>query len=744
MPQILRQFGLSHAVVWRGVPAAVDKDAFWWTAPDGSTVRAEYLPQGYGNGAYLPDDAKQLVERVRQFEEDHADRLLGPILWMNGTDHQVPRPWLGRVVAEANDVQDDYHLEVCSLADYLAAAPTGGLAEWSGELRSGAHANLLMGVASNRVDVKQAAAAAERGLERLAEPLCALALDPAEWPEALLAEAWLAVIRNSAHDSVCACSIDTVCDAVLHRYHEAIDIAAGLTDRAVARLAANSSTAGTMVLNPSPRARSGVVELRLPGEGDEAGLQLLSQRPTELRMATTRGEAVQIVDGALEHQSGFFHADVTVDDDSKLVITLDRDTDRGERIAAGPVVKQIRTLAGDAPDGLAEVLIRRPPVRRMLARIDDLAGYGWRGWTPAVPDIEAVRATDTAMTNGLVTVEIDPSDATFAVDDLRGFGQLVDDGDSGDTYNYNPPGHDVVVDRPDSVEVSVLEHGPLRARMAIDARYTWPERIIDDARFGEQQVAIRTEVELQAGERLVRVTTTVDNNCRDHRLRVWFPLPDPAATSSAECAFGPVQRGVEAEGGPSEHGLPTFPSRRFVQAGGLTVVHDGLLEYELVDVVDGQARSVALTLLRATGMLSQGPMAYRPLPAGPLTPMEGPQVRGVHTFRYAVQSGPADPYRLVDDAFLPLITAPMSGRGSGLDHGRLLELAGAEVSAIAREGDALTVRVFNPSADPVTVDLGDRSGWRVDLRGRAQSAFEGGFELGPFEIATVRLAEPAR
>jgi hypothetical protein len=66
------------------------------------------------------------------------------------------------------------------------------------------------------------------------------------------------------------------------------------------------------------------------------------------------------------------------------------------------------------------------------------------------------------------------------------------------------------------------------------------------------------------------------------------------------------------------------------------------------------------------------------------------------------------------------------------------------VSAIAREGDALTVRVFNPSADPVTVDLGDRSGWRVDLRGRAQSAFEGGFELGPFEIATVRLAEPTR
>ena len=55
MPQLLRLAGLEQAVVWRGVPAAVNRTAFWWEAPDGSTVRAEYLPVGYANGAYLPD-----------------------------------------------------------------------------------------------------------------------------------------------------------------------------------------------------------------------------------------------------------------------------------------------------------------------------------------------------------------------------------------------------------------------------------------------------------------------------------------------------------------------------------------------------------------------------------------------------------------------------------------------------------------------------------------------------------------
>src|SRR5580704_15770991 len=51
MPQLLRLAGFEHAVVWRGVPAAVDRSAFWWQAPDGSTVRAEYLLGGYGAGS---------------------------------------------------------------------------------------------------------------------------------------------------------------------------------------------------------------------------------------------------------------------------------------------------------------------------------------------------------------------------------------------------------------------------------------------------------------------------------------------------------------------------------------------------------------------------------------------------------------------------------------------------------------------------------------------------------------------
>ena len=53
-----------------------------------------------------------------------------------------------------------------------------------------------------------------------------------------------------------------------------------------------------------------------------------------------------------------------------------------------------------------------------------------------------------------------------------------------------------------------------------------------------------------------------------------------------------------------EFGLPTAPSRRFVSAGGLTVVHDGVCEYELIDIHSGPegatAGTLALTVLRAS------------------------------------------------------------------------------------------------------------------------------------------------
>ncbi|HSL57529.1 MAG TPA: hypothetical protein VK866_06790 [Acidimicrobiales bacterium] len=763
MPQLLRQAGFDHTVVWRGVPAAVDRSAFWWEAPDGSTVRAEYLPRGYGNGAALPDDAKELVGLVHEFAARYAD-LLGddPILWMNGTDHQRPAPHLGRVLAEANALQDDLELAVVPLAEHVRSGPTEGLPTWRGELRSGARANLLMGVASNRVDVKIAAARAERELERRAEPLGVMAgvggpgwltapttgapgSTPPDPSAALLAEAWLQVVRNAAHDSVCACSHDEVVAAVLHRSAEAFRTAEAVAARELRVLGASVAHRGALVVNPSARARGGIVELELPGTGGGAGLQVLTEDPGhDLVRRVPRADAPTVVEREIEVRFPVTSVEIAAADDGTLDVTITSGSPT--RVWTGGAARRhLEALAAADPDGEVRVWARREPSRSVLAHVGEVPGFGWTPWEPGPLTVDPVVVGDDqrSLSNGRVTVRVDPDDATFAIGGLTGLGRLVDGGDAGDTYNWCPADADVVVDRPDEVAVTVVERGPLRARLEVTAHYRWPERVVADARVGERPVEVRTTLEVRAGDELVRVTTRFDNQSRDHRLRAWFPLPALATRSRAECAFAVVERGLTAEGGPSETGVPTFPSRRFVAAGGLTVVHEGLLEYELVDVVDGAARALALTLVRSTGMISRPPMPTRPLPAGPHLPVEGAQLLGNRELRYALHVAdpdrPApDPYALVDEAFLPLLVTRSGGDGPRPATGTALEVDGAEVSALRRVGDRVELRVFNPSSEaPTVVRLPGRTGWRVDLRGRPVAPFEGEVALGPAEIATL-------
>jgi alpha-mannosidase len=292
--------------------------------------------------------------------------------------------------------------------------------------------------------------------------------------------------------------------------------------------------------------------------------------------------------------------------------------------------------------------------------------------------------------------------------------------------------------------------------MRIDATYRWPSHAIGDFRACSARnddmvaVTVHTTLELRTGERFLRVTHELDNRARDHRLRAHFPLPVRVTGSDAECAFAVVHRGLTAEGGPQEHGLPTFPSRRFVDASdgtvGLALVHDGLLEYEVVD--DG--RELALTLLRAVGYLSRSEPSLRPSPAGPTVAVKGAQLPGEQRAEYAVllHAGDwraADCYGAADAFLVPFERARATGGDAPTRaaRGTALRVAGAEVSAVLRTDHGLVVRVFRTEPIPGSVSVEHEGeparGWTVDLRGNRLAPFSGSVELGPWEIATLQL-----
>ena len=271
--------------------------------------------------------------------------------------------------------------------------------------------------------------------------------------------------------------------------------------------------------------------------------------------------------------------------------------------------------------------------------------------------VEGIEAGDAAtldggvLENGLLRVEVG-NDGTLRIGELEGVGRIVRGFDVGDSYNYAPPADDVLVDRPDSVRVEWLERGPVRASLVVRRTYAWPP---------DHVVEVETHVELRAGEPFVRIRVAFDNPADDQRVRVHVPLPQHATHSYAEGQYAVVERGLVAEGGHGELPLPTFPASSFVSAGGVALLLEHVSEYELLE-----GRELALTVLRSTGWISRNTNPYREEPAGPELAIPAAQMRGRHSFSFAiyphegVRPGP-DVLEQAERYRLPFLTAEGAG-----------------------------------------------------------------------------------
>ena len=404
-------------------------------------------------------------------------------------------------------------------------------------------------------------------------------------------------------------------------------------------------------------------------------------------------------------------------------------------------------------------------MQEIVFAADTVPGFGWRSYRieegegPAT----ALRAEGRSLANEHVQVDVDPDNGTLAiaVDGVRvaGANRYVDGGDGGDTYNYSPPTEDRVVDRPTSVQVEVLEPGPVRARLLVRATYEWPACAIGDERSCSARstdtvtTEVRTTLELRTGERFLRVRVDFDNHARDHRLRAHFPLPAPVDGSDAECAFAVVRRGLTAEGGPHEYGLPTF-------------VSPAIRRRERRQPADSRSCTTASSSTRwsTTGASSRSRSCARRA-TSPARRWCCARTRRARSTRCAVRSSRSPSHSstqscctvatgraaalhdVADEVLVPL--GRVRGGGWTGAHrpatGSRLTVEGARVSAVTRAaaGDPLTVRVFNPSPDAsvvrVACDDDPARGDVVDLLGEVVAPFEGEVALRPWEIVTLRV-----
>ncbi|MFS8202748.1 alpha-mannosidase [Streptomyces sp. CWNU-52B] len=349
-----------------------------------------------------------------------------------------------------------------------------------------------------------------------------------------------------------------------------------------------------------------------------------------------------------------------------------------------------------------------------------------------------VTVTGRVLDNGLVRVEVAEDGTLSSVRDLRAGGREVLAGQGNllrlhtdlpnywDAWDVDKHYKNRYTDLLDTESVTVAEDDPLLGAIRVERS------------FGNGSRVTQT-ITLRAGSPRIDFETDIDWHEAEKFLKAGFPVDIRAAHSSAEIAFGHIQRPT--------HTNTTWESARFEVSGhrwvhlgepgyGVAVINDSTYGHDVSRTVredGGTTTTVRLSLVRA-----------------PRVPDPGAD-QGRHRFTYALLPGATIgdavaegyalnlPLRLADSAGTPEPVVSVDGEGVTVEAVKIADDASGDVVVRlyeSRGGRAQgTLRTSFPLAGAQLTDLLERPLTTVDTAGNSVPV-----TLRPFEIQTLRLA----
>jgi alpha-mannosidase/mannosylglycerate hydrolase len=763
MPQILQGFSIDNALLWRGVNEETHGGMFHWEASDGtSVITYRFSPKsGYCSYAFIvrhapePDavfDIEKAMEDFRNYLDFETKRCpTDAFLVFDGGDHLEILPETTELLARANKTFDDVELVHTDLDTFMAQVrrQTDRIERrFKGELRDPARVDddtwLIPGVLSSRVHLKQSNARCENELCLWAEPFSTFAsLKGWRYPFSYIEQAWRHLIQNHPHDSMCACSIDQVHKDMEYRFDQSLGISSHVSKDAMRYLAdriklpeLDNMDFAITVFNPTSRDIDGPVDItiRFPEDIDavyqewfgfekKIGFRLFDQDDHEL--------PYQYVNQR-KHRVGFRRP--------------------YRKFPAGDIRHEVDvSVSTQIPAYGYTTLICRPvkePTRHlgsMVVNDHTIENEHLRVAVQCNGTIELTDKRNSEVYRNLLTMEerADIGDGWF-------HGVAVND----QVFTSSANSADVAITA-DGIHKATLM---ITVRMSVPAHFTFSKM---ERASHDKTLMVRHYVTLRKDSSRVEVHTEVENNARDHRLRVLFPSGANAETFLADQAFDVVERPIalrednaqlkelEVETKPQQTWTAVHDDRR-----GLAVVSTGLPESTVRDLPE---RPVALTLLRSfiKAVMTSGNV--------------GGQIQGRHHFDYWIVPLAGEPDRAAlchagqslaggvrsiqieqrDVELNPVGEKPQRDQPM---HQSLLQVdaSSAVITAVHRrdENEAASVRMFNPAErkaessikftdGPTTGELTDLEGTKTGTLSSGQQGLQ--VELEPKRIATVKL-----
>ena len=633
MPQIYAGFGLDFIITAKHIsPARMPDIEFLWKAPDGTKLltsrlgddaRANfyfntYIPVRYGitykgteyvynwgstvvsksadpqrsdedyqtikgKGSYHPE---MLPDGVRTTWDGYGATKISDVrLLLNGSDSTFPQELLPRIIADVNAMDSiDFKLIHGTLENYAnlvrQRVKSDQLHIVEGELRDGPAASVTGNALAVRIPNKQLNARIERMLTSIAEPLLVYAGivgGNVGHSATFLEKAWEYLFKSHCHDSINGVGQDKTASDTRYRLMQAQEITEALTDAGIREILQRIDCSAFMpedvllfVYNPLPYPRASTIEISLDIP------------------RSTNPWTISLVDSLKMH-----HAIQILSREERLAAVDDSD--------ARPWTYDCERIRG-------------------LVTIDHLPASGWevfsvhvdeqfsrnRIWPPArVVEERCIAKTSTIMENKFLCVVVNGNGTITIVDKMnkRTYHDLLsleDAGDVGDYWVYSPPyGDRIISSKGCAASISLISNGPEQASVSIelDLRIPKEAKILHQGLTNEGVRSADTTVmkvchtvSLRKTERFVRVRTRMENNAKDHRVRIQFPLGFRGTTSASMSHFFMDERSTDPNPIPSRETaywpeMQTYPMRQCVDVGdgkaGLSVFTESFTEYEV-------------------------------------------------------------------------------------------------------------------------------------------------------------------
>ena len=702
MPQILRGFGISHALFGRGyIPGEKRKAEIEWKGPEGSKVFALFLPTWYCNFIRPSQKDKEALIQLEEARDRLLPHLQSPfLLLMNGCDHLNVQGEIPEIIKKLNSGLSEGKVIHARLDEYLkkVSKAVKKSTPWQGEFREDHQHKILAGTLSSRIYLKQANNECESQL-LTAETLQLLSSRAGYiYEREYLEKCWKLLLQNQAHDSICGCSIDQVHREMIFRFDQVKQMASETSRESLNQIAQKLHFSsdpkhpyqGLLVVNPVAVSRNEALDVTIDfpisqPERFQSDLKISSRIPQHLSILDENGDPVP------------FHVHRTEETVSQC---LSR-SDRPQSVSVQRFHIQIPIEIGPLEYRSFQVIPRKgKTVRTRLA----------------------LKVGNNRIENEYIQV-MAGGDGSISIRDKKTghlFGPLLvfdDGGDVGDTYLYKCPANDRSVTtqgRPAQTRPVVTT--PYQGTLQIERIVTIPETAdIHEERRERSTIdcIISTRITLRDGDPTLYCETRLENKAKYHRLRVLFRSNLPTRKALADSPFDLIERPAR----PPEEWQDAawqFPLRTYValenEEQGIALFTRGLHEYELVNTDNG---TLALTLLRCVGHLSRGRECFHWFE----TPEA--QCQGIHRFEFAIHIYQGSIDRINIPRLAATYNQPLLSHSFTPDTGKKdprrnqlfsVEPVSVLVTAVKRceDRESIFVRLFNSGEETteMTLDTG--------------------------------------